>query len=203
MLTAKSFTHHRRMLRGLAVATLALAASAGLSWGGPGGTGQLTLREAALAELVAPATQRSVPFRLQGVGEVRLHIGRAEEVRLLDGAVRARVPVKVAPLGLAGALEVELVPEIDRKSGRLSLRARRAQASGALSSLPDLSRALPSVELPRALEQVVSAGDGEPFRLSVYVQGVDVDPERVLIEFLVKTGAAAGQKAPEREKGAR
>jgi hypothetical protein len=174
---------------------------------GPGGTGELSLGPAALAELVAPATRRSVPFRLPGFGEASLELGRAERVRLLDGAVEVRVPVTVRPGGLSGGLVVELAPELDRETGRVRLRTMRSRGEGALAGMPDLSRALPVVELPRAFERVVEAGGGGPFRLSAYLQGIDVDPERVLIEFMVKTGpveaAPADEPEPEREKGAR
>jgi hypothetical protein len=167
---------------------------------GPGGTGELSLGPAALAELVAPATRRSVPFRLPGLGEASLELGRAEQVRLLEGAIEVRVPVTVQPVGLTGALVLELKPSIDRKTGRVRLRSVRSRGEGAMSGMPDLSRVLPVVELPRALDRVVAAGGGGPFRLSVYLQGIDVDPERVLVEIMVKTGPV---ERPESEEGAR
>ena len=191
---------------GLAVmAVVAMLAGTEGAAAGPGGTGELSLGPAALAELVTPATRRSVPFRLPGFGEASLELGRAEQVRLLEGAVEVRVPVTVRPGGLTGGLVVELAPEIDRKTGRVRLRTVRSRGEGALAGMPDLSRVLPVVELPRALERVVEAGGGAPFRLSVYLQGIDVDPERVLLEFIVKTGSAETVPAqePKREKGAR
>jgi hypothetical protein len=157
---------------------------------GPGGTAEVRLSPEALEELVAPATERTVPFRFSGFGEVRLKIGRAEDVKLTEGAVEARVPVSVAPSGLEGGLRVQLVPEIDPETGRLMLRSVRARGEGALAGMPDLAQALPTVELPRGLEQIVTLEQAPPFRLSVYLQGVDIDPEGVELRFLVKTGPA-------------
>lgn len=186
----------RRFAVALAAAGLLLGAlpsgaqpAAAPATGTAAGGGALTLDARVVTSLVERASRRSFTVGMPGWGQVPLEADQARDVRLLDGAVEAVLPVRLAvPGGLAGELDLRLEPAIDRKSGRLLLRVTRAQGRGRLAALPDLAPAFPPVELPRVLERVVALDARHPFRLSVYVQEVDLGPEGLTLRFQVATG---------------
>ncbi len=147
------------------------------------GLGELSLDPGAIAAIVRAGIPGPIPISIPGAGEVSVLLEAPSSVRFVEGGVETSMGVALVELGMRGRVMLRLEPELLPKSGRIRLRATRAVAEGKLSLLPDLAPLLPAVELPRTFEWLAPEGGHPHTRLSLYLQGVEITPERFVLRF--------------------
>ena len=96
------------------------------------GVAELTLDRSGVAALLSASLPRSETVSLAGLGEVRLTIVAVDELRFLDGEVRAFVTVTFQTVGLdaatvTGKVEVRYAPAVERTTGTARLVALSAR----------------------------------------------------------------------------
>lgn len=152
------------------------------------GVAELTLDRAGVMALLSAALPRSESVSMPGLGEVRLTIEAVEELRFLDGEIHAVVNVKLrAPaLGAAaviGAVRVRYAPEIERTTGTARLVPLSGLPLAPLRLDADFARWLPAIDLPRRMNWSLPLGEGPAIELSMFVQGVEVEGERLRLDL--------------------
>jgi hypothetical protein len=155
------------------------------------GTVELLLDRGAVASINAaelPATQR---VDVQPLGKLTLQLQAPETIDFVEGAVQARMGVRLVEVGLAGTIVLRLWPEVDRAKNVVRLRAMRAVGEGPLAALPDFSSLLAPVELQRAYGLVLDTQAGDRTPVLVQIEDVFIRQERLQIKLAMTTRPAA------------
>jgi hypothetical protein len=154
------------------------------------GTVELLLDRGAVASIIAaelPSTQR---VEIQPLGQLTLRLQAPDTVDFIEGAVQARMGVRLVEAGLAGTIVVRLWPEVDRAKNVVRLRATRAVGEGPLAALPDFSALLAPIELQRAYGLVLDTRAGDRTPVLVEIEDVFIRQERLQIKLGMTTRPA-------------
>jgi len=143
-----------------------------------GGIGELALDRGAITDLVAAAMPEPVT-----IGPVTLTAGRPTPVDFIEGGVETSVPVRVDELGWKGVVDLRYEPRVRPENGGVHLAAVRVRPRVPLPVEFDLSRWAPLVELPRRLEWDLPLAGGASVRVICFVQGLEIDDERLRVEL--------------------
>jgi hypothetical protein len=172
------------------VISIALAPATGSAVHGAGGAGELSLDGAAIHGLLRSALPGPSTIDLPGLPELTVRIDAPRGVELVDGGVEATLELSVAEISWRGLVRARYVPQVSRPDGIVTLRVESAIPELPIPVSLDLRRLLPEVPLPRSLGWTVEGPAGRPLRLTVFVQGAEIDDERLVIRFGMLSGAA-------------
>lgn len=147
------------------------------------GAGELALDRGAVAAILTANLPGPLKLSVPGLGAVSIRISPPDSVRFVDGGVAVMLGLSVEPFGLQGEAALRYVPEIDAKSGTVRFRAQQATLGGALAGFPDLAGFFPPLELPRSFDWAAQNQAAFPVRMTIAVQGVVVEKERVVLKL--------------------
>ncbi|ANM30307.1 hypothetical protein ABI59_13080 [Acidobacteria bacterium Mor1] len=145
-----------------------------------GGAGELSLDRGAIHAVFEAALAQPRTVELPGAGSIPLRFERSRPPRFTEGGVEVDVPFHAGPL--SGNLAARYVPQVDRLDGTVRLVAEQASADVGLPAAVDVAAWMPVVALPRSLRGSLPAL-GEETQVSLFVQEVRVDDERLVLEF--------------------
>lgn len=148
-----------------------------------GGAGELTLDRGAIAAILAANLPAPIEISVPPLGAITIEVSGPRSVQFLRGGVEASLGIAVDPVLLRGEALVRYVPEVDAADGIVRFRAERATLGGALAILPDLAPLLPPLELPRSFELTPAGRGAQSTPMTVAVQGVAVESERVIVKL--------------------
>jgi hypothetical protein len=167
----------------LAVAVTILAgANTGPARAG-GGVGELSLDREAIRGLLEAALPPPTALSLPGLPDLVVRFEGPRRLELVDGGVEAVLGVVLEGAGHRAALRVRYVPEVERPEGIVTLRPDSAIPDVPLPVTIDVRALLPSVALPRSMSFTMAGSPGGSLELTCMVQGVEVQDERVVVQF--------------------
>jgi len=155
-----------------------------------GGVGELALDRASVADLLAAAVPRSVTLSAPGVAGWTLQVGAPRDVRFVDGGIQARLPVTLDELSVSATFEVRYVPRVERVSGTIRLLPESAESMVPIPLRIDPLGWLPPVDLPRRVDWELELDGGGTLGVTCFVQGVEIDDERLRLNLGLLTRAA-------------
>lgn len=159
------------------------------------GTAEVFLDKGAVAAVVAanfpPGAQVAVP----GLGPVTLRFVPPEKVEFIDGAVEARIGLRVAETGLGGSGLFRFLPEVTEKGGVVRLRTIRVVADGTFGLVPNLAALVPPIDLQGAFDWNVDNRGGGQTAFGLRVTAVRVRDNRLEIRLGLTTVPAATRRA--------
>ncbi len=144
------------------------------------GAGELSLDRAAIHAVFDAALAEPRSVELPGAGSIPLGFERSRPPRFADGGIEIEVPFHAGPF--SGNLAARYVPQVDRLDGTVRLIAEQASADVGLPAAVDVAAWMPEVALPRALRGSLPTL-GKDTQVSLFVQAVRVDDERLVLEF--------------------
>ena len=104
-------------------------------------------------------------------------------VDFAGGGVEADLLLGVPAIAWESRVRVRYVPEVDRASGVVRLRAETAEPDIFLPIPVDLAPFLPAVDLPRSFNWSITGLAGQTVAVHCSIQGVRIHEERLVIEL--------------------
>jgi hypothetical protein len=152
-----------------------------------GGVAELRLDAGAVASLLGAALPEPVELDLPGVGRVSARLGPVRRVEFTDGGVEAEVVLSIEPAVLGSNVRLRFVPQVERRSGT----ARLVPDAARLPVLPvdvELAHWIRPAELPRSVRWELEMPGAEPLEVLCFVQGLEVEDERLRIDLALVGG---------------
>ncbi len=154
------------------------------------GAGELLLDRGAVTTLVAAQMPTRQKIEVPALGSVTLALTPPKSVEFFEGALQARIGVKVLEARTEGTVQLRLWPEVDATKQIVRLRTTRAVGEGPLAMLPDFGALLPPIELPRAFDFVLVSREGQRTPMNLQIEDVFVKQDRLTIRMGFKALAA-------------
>jgi len=166
----------------LTLAATLMLAFVSAAWCGPA-AGELTLDRAAVRELIALALPEPMELDLPGLGAVSLQIDAPSEVRFHEGGVETSLTLRVSVIDTPLELHARYVPAVEPLSGTVRLEPESLVPALALPFDLDLAAWVGPVALPRRLDWTLELASGRTSRVTCFVQGLTVEPDRLRIDL--------------------
>ncbi len=147
------------------------------------GLGELLLDPGAVAAILRAAMPGPRTVELPGVGELTFVLEAPEQVVFREGGIELRVRVRQVESGAHASIFLRYEPEFLPESGRVRLRAVRAEGEGMLALFPDLAEWMPAADIRRAFDWLVPDAEQPRTRMTLYVQDVKISEERFVVRF--------------------
>ena len=164
-----------------------------------GGVAELSLDARAVADVLDAALPEPARVEIPGLGEVTLRIGPVRNAAFHDEGVEAAVALAVEEVGFEQDVTLRFVPRIERRTGTAQLVPETARIEGLPFEI-DLASRVPPASLPRTVHWDLEMPGARILPVDCYVQGLEIDGDRLRVELGLVTGSATRPRGVEDDR---
>jgi hypothetical protein len=159
------------------------------------GMAEVLLDRGAVGALVAVHFPVGTEVAVPGLGKLYVRFVPPETIDFVEGAVQARVGIRVVEMGVGGSALCRFVPEVYSGGAIVRLRVTSAVPDGPLAGLPNLAGLIPPIDVPAGYAWVAPDRRGGQTAFGLKIQAINVLKDRLQLKLGLTTNPASRRAA--------